>query len=163
MKKYIIAVCALIPALGAFAYGDYGYSSHGSSMSGFLLLVMIAYIVLSIVVLIRWWKMTADVERIRQQVTHANPRITYLILTGEKEQAQKAAVTTLVELLCPIYEDGYNFNKAESMNKIINERLPKFEKLGLSVPDYLTSGEKFIDHVNALTGNNVAYKQAMPQ
>ena len=161
MKKYIIAACALIPALGASA--DYGYSSHGSGMSGFILFVMIAYIVLSIVVLVRWWKMTADVERIRQQVTHANPRITYLVLTGDKEAAQKAAVTTLVELLCPIYEDGYNYIKAEAMNKIINERLPKFAKLGLSVPDYLTSGEKFIDHVNALTGNNVAYKEAMPQ
>ena len=39
------------------------------------------------------------------------------------------------------------------MNKVIQERLPKMEKLGLSLPDYVTSGEKFIDHVNELTGN----------
>lgn len=156
MKKLAVLVCALIPAMSAFAYGSYGYSSHDDSMSGFAistLVVMIAYIILSIVILVRWWKMTTNVEQIRQHLTHANPKLTYLVLLGEKEQAQKAALTMLVDILYPMYFDAYNYNKADSMNKVIQERLPKMEKLGLSLPDYVTSGEKFIDHVNELTGN----------
>lgn len=166
MKKFAVLVCALIPAFSAFAYyGDYGYSSHSDEMSGFAiftLIVMIAYIILSIVILIRWWKMTTNVEEIRQHLTHANPKLTYLVAIGEKEQAQKAALTMLVDLLYPIYSDPYQYSKAEEMNKIISARLPKMQKLGLSVPDYVTTGEKFIDYINGLTDGKVVYKEANP-
>lgn len=37
-------------------------------------------------------------------------------LIGEKEQAQKAAVTILVDILYPIYFDQFNAIKAETMN-----------------------------------------------
>ena len=124
----------------------------------FTLIVMIAYIILSIIILIRWWKMTSNVERIRQHITHANPKLTYLVAIGEKEQAQKAALTMLVDALYPIYSDPYNFSKAEAMNKEIETRLPKILKLGLSVPDYVTSGEKFIDYINGLTDSKVPYQ-----
>lgn len=155
-------VCALIPALSAFAYyDDYGYSSHSDELSGFAiftLIVMIAYIILSIVILVRWWKMTTNVKRIRQHITPANPTLTYLVAIGEKEQAQKAALTMLVDIIYPIYFDPYNHSKAETMNRAIQARLPKINKLGLSVPEYVTSGEKFIDYINSLTGNTVQYK-----
>lgn len=166
MKKIAVLVCVLIPAISAFAYyGDYGYTSHRDEMSGFAiftLIVMIAYIVLSIVILIRWWKMTTNVEVIRQHLTHANPKLTYLIAIGEKEQAQKAALTMLVDLLYPIYSDPYQYSKAEEMNNVISSRLPKILKLGLTVPDYVTTGEKFIDYINGLTDSKVVYKEATP-
>lgn len=162
MKKIVILCCALLSAISAFAYyGDYGYSSHDDEMSDFAvftLIVMIAYIILSIVILVRWWKMTTNVEQIRQHITHANPKLTYLVAIGEKEQAQKAALTMLVDILYPIYSDPYNYSKAEAMNKEIEARLPKIHRLGLSVPEYVTTGEKFIDYINELTGGKVPYK-----
>lgn len=103
--------------------------------------------------------MTANVNIIRQHLTHANPKLTYLIAIGEKEQAQKAALTMLVDILYPIYSDPYNYSKAESMNREIETRLPKIQKLGLTVPDYVTSGEKFIDYINDLSEGKVLYKE----
>lgn len=162
MKRITALCCALFAAVSVFAYyGDYDYSSRADEMSGFAiftLIVMIAYIILSIVILIRWWKMTTNVEQIRQHITHANPKLTYLVAIGEKEQAQKAALTMLVDVLYPIYSDQFNYSKAEAMNKEIQTRLPKIQKLGLTVPDYVTSGEKFIDYINELTDSKVPYK-----
>lgn len=160
MKKIAVLICTLIPALSAFAYGSYGYSTYSDGTSGFAIFtlgVMIAYIILSIVILVRWWNMTKNIELIRQHLTHANPKLTYLVAIGEKEQAEKAALTMLVDLLYPIYHDQYEYNKAEAMNKIIQAKLPKMQKLGLSLPDYVTTGEKFIDYINGLTDNKVSY------
>jgi hypothetical protein len=161
MKKLAVLVCALIPALSAFAYyGDYGYY-HSDEMSGFAiftLIVMIVYIILSIVVLIRWWNMTSNVESIRQHITPDNPKLTYLVAIGEKEQAQKAAINMLVEKLYQIYVNSYQCAKAEEMNNFLESRLPQIEKLGIMLPDYITSGEKFIDYMNGLTGNTVPYE-----
>lgn len=117
------------------------------------------FFIVSIMILSRWWKMTANVNIIRQHLTHANPKLTYLIAIGEKEQAQKAALTMLVDILYPIYSDPYNYSKAESMNREIETRLPKIQKLGLTVPDYVTSGEKFIDYINDLSEGKVLYKE----
>lgn len=166
MKKIAILICALLPAVSALAYyGDYGYSSSRDEMSGFAiftLIVMIAYIVLSIFILLRWWKMTKDVEEIRKHLTQPHPQLTYLVAIGEKEQAQKAALKMLVDLLYPIYTDPYQYSKAKVMDKVIASRLPKMLKLGLSLPDYLTSGEKFIDHINSLTDGKVVYQEPDP-
>lgn len=161
MKKPTVLVCTLLSTMSAFAYyGDYGYSRHSDEMSGFetfTLIVMIAYVILSIVVLVRWWNMTKNIEEIRQHITHANPKLTYLVTIGEKEQAEKAALTTLVDSLFPIYQNPYENNKASEMNKIIKPYLPKIKKLGLSLPEYVTSGEKFIDYINGLTDGKVQY------
>lgn len=166
MKKFLVLCCALLSATSAFAYyGDYGYSSSSDEMSGFAiftLIVMIVYIILSIIILVRWWKMTVNVEQIRQHITHANPKLTYLVAIGETEQAQKAALTMLVDLLYPIYSDPYNYSKADAMNKEIQARLPRIQKLGLSVPEYVTTGERFIDYINGLTDGKVPYKDETP-
>lgn len=103
--------------------------------------------------------MTDDVKKIRQHITHANTELTYLVAIGEKEQAQKAALTMLVDLLFPIYKDYYNYSKADAMNKEIQKHLPNIQKLGLTVPDYVTTGEKFIDYMNGLTGNTILYRE----
>lgn len=173
MKKLTILICALIPALNAFAYGDYGYSDSSHEMSGFavfcrllLILVMIAYILLPIFVIIRWWKMTSNVEEmtsnveeLREHLTHAysKPKLTYLVATGEKEQAEKDALIMLVDLLFAIYLDTSEYSKAAAMDKEISPILPKLAKLGISVPEYVTSGEKFIDYINGLTDGKVPY------
>ena len=167
MKKRIsLIIFALLSAFSAFAYyGDYGYSSHDDEMSGFAiftLLVMIAYIILSIIVLVRWWKMTSNVKDIKEHLTHShsNPKLTYLVATGEFEQANKAALVMFVDKLMPIYYDVYDYDKVDTMNKYITTTLPKIEKLGLTLPDYVKSGEKFIDYINGLTGNTVPYHEA---
>lgn len=45
------------------------------------------------------------------------------------------------------------------MNREIQARLSKIQKLGLSVPEYVTTGEKFIDYINNLTDAKVPYKE----
>lgn len=129
-------------------------------MNYIILIVMIAYLVLSIVLLIRWWKMTSDIKKIKEHITASNPKIIYLMAIGEKEQAQKAALKLLVDALYPIYYDEYVYNKADDMNKFISERLPKIQRLGIEVPEYVTSGEKFIDYMNSISGNKVAYRNS---
>ena len=89
----------------------------------------------------------------------ANPKLTYLVAIGEIEQAQKAALKLLNDILYPIYSDPYNLSKAETMNREIQARLSKIQKLGLSVPEYVTTGEKFIDYINNLTDAKVPYKE----
>lgn len=161
MKKLAILVCMLIPVTNVFAYyGDYGYSQHSDELTGFgifYLIVMIVYIILSIVILIRWWKMTTNVEKISKHITHGNPKLTYLVAIGEKEQAQKAALIMLVDELYAIYNDKYQQSKAYAMNNVIQSLLPKMQKLGLSLPDYVTSGENFINYINTISGRNVQY------
>ena len=51
-------------------------------------------------------------------------------------------VNLLIDILYPIYSDPYNLSKAETMNREIQARLSKIQKLGLSVPEYVTTGEK---------------------
>lgn len=161
MKKITILSCALLSAASAFAYyDDYGYSRHSDEMSGFAiftLIVMIVYVILSIFVLIRWWKMTTNVEQIRQHLTPESPDLTYLVAIGENELAEKAALKMLVDILYPIYSHPYYSARAERMNTEIQALLPEIKRLGLSVPDYVTTGEKFIDYINELTGWEIHY------
>jgi hypothetical protein len=162
MKKFFVTCGGLLTAGSMFAYyGEPSYSTHDTGMSGFmtfLLVVMVVYIVISIIVLCRWWSMTTDVKRIREKLSPANPKLTYLVALGEKGQADKAALTMLVDLLYPIYYDSLNHSKAQAMNRELETRLPKMQCLGLSLPDYVTSGEKFIDYMNGITGNKVPYQ-----
>ena len=166
MKKIAVLCCAMFTAISAFAYyGDYGYSGLNSKLSEFadyVQIATIAYIFLSVIILILWCRLSYDVAKIRQHLnTPPNaPTLTYLIAIGEKEQAQKAALKMLVDQLYPIYSDPYNYSKADAMNKAIQARLPKIQKLGLSLPDYVSTGEKFIDYINDLTDGKVPYKDA---
>ncbi|MDD2962072.1 MAG: hypothetical protein PHR45_08360 [Muribaculaceae bacterium] len=160
MKKFALLICFLMPALSAFAYYDY-YSSSSDSLSRFelfTLLVMIAYIILSFIILVRWWKMTTDVKKLREYVTYSNPQLTYLVTIGEKEQAQKDALKMMVDMLYPVYYDYSKIDtKAAYMNSLIEEVMPKLKRLDLTVPEYVTSGEKFIDYINKLTDNKFEY------
>lgn len=162
MKKLSILSIALLSAVSAFAqYNSYEYGyHHDSGPSGFEVftaIVMVAYIIASVVIFVRWWKMTKNVEAIRQQVTNDNPKLTYLVAIGEKEQAQKAATKMLVDIMFPIYQDNSLESKAYIMNESIKTILPKIKQMELMVPDYVTSGERFIDYLNTLTGANVSY------
>ncbi len=148
------------------AYGRYGYYGRDDEMSGFAiftLIVMIAYIILSIIVLVRWWNMTANIERIHQQLTHSEPNqsLAYIVAIGEKERAEKIALKMLVDDLGQVY-DGYYIHRAEIMDEKIAKHLSQASRLGLSLPDYVTSGEKFIDYMNSLTGGTVPYKETNP-
>ncbi len=162
MKKIAVLCGGLLLAANAFAdYGYYGYSSHDDEMSGFAiftLIVMIVYIVISIIVLVRWWKMTSNVDQIREQLTHPDHSLTYLVAIGEKEEAQRRAVKMLVDKLYDIYMSSYMQSKADVMDKEIMKLLPSFKRLGLAMPEYVSKGEIFIDYMNGLTGGSVSYK-----
>lgn len=163
MKKTILLVLAFISAVHVFAqYGDYGYADHSDDMSAFnifFLIVCIAYIIVSIVILIRWWIMTKDIKQLREYIVQDRPKLTYLLALGEKDKAQKAALKMLVDVLYPIYISyGSTNTKVENMNKEIQKRLPRILRLGLSVPDYVTTGEKFIAFMNDMTGNKQGLK-----
>ena len=106
--------------------------------------------------------MTDDVKLIRQHIFNANPKLTYLVAIDEIEAAQKTALKMLVDKMYPIYFDSYNYDKAESMDKELAKILPQMSRLGLDIPDYATSGEKFIDYMNHITGRQVRYKESNP-
>lgn len=124
-----------------------------------LLAISIVEFILCIIILVRWWKMTTNIKIIREHLRREKTNLTYLVAIGEHEQAQKDALKMLVDVLWPIYCDEYNVAKASSMNNQINKLLPKILQLGLTVPDYVTTGEKFIDHMNKLIGAKVPYDE----
>lgn len=160
MKKLVIIVAALFSSFSSFAY--YGYSSRSDEMSPFeifTLIVMIVCIIISIFLLVRWWKMTSHIREIKEFLTHnnANPKLTYLIAICEPEKARKEALIMMIDNLMPMYFDQYDYDKVDSMNKYISEVKPQIEKLGIVLPEYVKSGENFIDYLNNLTGNNVPY------
>lgn len=158
MKKFVVLASCLISTLSAFANNSYSTLCSVNGEIFFSFILGLAWLILSIVILVRWWKMTTNIEEIRQHLTPASPKLTYLVAIGEKEQAEKAALKMLVDLLLAEYSDNYNSHKAKDMNQKLTEYLPKIEKLGISVPDYVTSGEKFIDYMNSLTGKEVSYE-----
>ena len=123
-----------------------------------MIIVNIILFVVGIIFLVRWWKMTSDVKKIRRQITQEDsPQLTYLVAIGEKEQAQKGALKMVVDMLYSIYIDAFDTNKADNMNRYIAYILPKIHRLGLTLPAYVTSGEQFIDYMNNLTGADVPY------
>ncbi len=159
MKKFCVILCAVLPALNAFAYYDDSDAvAAATTASALAIIIWVVLLVIYIILLVRWWQMTSDVKQIRQQLANENPKLTYMVAIGDMEQAQKAALKSVVDLLLPIYESTYISEKALSMNQILQSRLPRIQQLGITLPDYVTSGEKFIDYLNALTGNNVTYQ-----
>lgn len=158
MKKTALLIAALVPSSSAFAYG---YSYHDDGMAAFsviMLLFGIAYMVLIIAIIVKFFKIASDVAQIRQHhdnKSSRNTKLTYLVAIGEKERAQKEAVRILVDILYPIYFDQSNEAKAETMNESIGPLIPKMKRLGLELPDYVLSGERFITYLNRITGNNV--------
>lgn len=157
IKKLILTVAAILSATSAFAYYG-GYADAG--LAFFFLVIYLGIIVLSIIMFVKMWKMTDDVKLIRQHLINPNPKLTYLVATGQIEQAQKAALKMLVDKMYPIYFNSNNYDKAESMDKELAKILPQMRRLGLDIPDYATSGEKFIDYMNGITGRHVRYKDA---
>ena len=159
MKKLLLLSTAILSATSAFAsFG--GFAAGG--LAFFFLLIYLGIIVLSIIMFIKLWKMTDDVKLIRQHIFNANPKLTYLVAIDEIEAAQKTALKMLVDKMYPIYFDSNNYDKAESMDKELAKILPQMRRLGLDIPDYATSGEKFIDYMNHITGRQVRYKESNP-
>lgn len=136
-------------------------------MEGLFILIGIAVVAFDIYVITKWFRLTNNIEAIRQHLTPEAPnerenKITYLIALGEKEMAEKKTIKRLVDIMYEIYFDGYIGNKAEEMNKKIEHTLSLVKRFNLQVPDYVTSGEKFIDYLNSISGNNVRYSYRQP-
>lgn len=157
MKKFIVLACALIPAFNTFAY----YSDYSDDSNGLFVFFMIAYIIICIIFIIRWWKMTKNIDRIYKHLTNEDDSsLTYLVAIGEKEKAEKAALKRLVDQLYPIYNYGSQTCKAEEMNTILEYYLPQITRLGITLPEYITSGEKFINYMNELTGRDDKHSES---
>lgn len=126
-------------------------------ISAIIIIVLLIEFVISLIFIVRWWGMTSDIKEIKRYLTPSEQhQLTYLIVIGEKEAAQKAAMKMIADILYPLYFYPHD-NIAENMNSQIASLLPKIKKLGIDLPQYLTSGEDFIQHMNSLTGNNVKY------
>lgn len=163
MKKILVAVCALLSAAPAFAYYDDFELTHHGDLTFLGVVFFIILPILYIVLLVRWWNMTTNIKQIKEQLTYSKCTPEHLILIGEKEKAQKLVLTNLVIALSAVYEcnsmsSPLYYNKAEEMDRIISDKQPEIDRMGLTMPDYVTTGEKFIDYVNALTGMEVKYK-----
>lgn len=151
--------------LTAFAYYGSSYEYERNSYSGVYLFVLVVYITICVIFIARWWMMTIDIKEIRKTVAPPSKDLLFLINIGEKELAEKVALKERVSLLSKIYEQssvpGNSMYEAPGpkMDEIIQEKRSTYERLNITLPDYVSSGAKFIDHMNALTGRNIAYDQ----
>ena len=162
MKKHILFLLASLVSLGAYAYPDYPYtygSSNSDQMSGFdifIIVVASVYIILSIIVLVRWWKLTKHVAEIKDSINKRDDILAVLASDG-KEEAQRVGIRNLMKDLLSIYNnyDIHNRLKAQEMKPIFSKYSKLFNKLGFNVPDYLRTVSNFITYMNDLTGNDV--------
>ena len=81
--------------------------------------------------------------------------LTYLISIGELEKANKQALMRTVEYLRNVYYDSSINEKGEKMDIYLADKLPKLLKMGITLPEYVQSGEQFIAYMNNLTGNYI--------
>lgn len=165
MKKLLLLTALLsIPAISAFGYyeSDFGSVSYLATLS---VVITVIFGIISILAIIRFFEMSSDVKAIKQQITtpQSREKLTYLVAIGELKKADKEALKMLVDELMPIYYNENDYNKANSMNGLLVTVLPKMERLGITLPDYVKSGEKFIDYLNEKTGNDIAYADFSPE
>lgn len=163
MKKLMILIAFMgtvtATAMGKIYLDDYGYSramekqmETADHISTFFLIVGIAYIVLSVIVLVRWWKMTKVVNKIYEITEQNDYSIFYLASTGRMDEARDKGIKELYDALVKVYFDEQVWGKEKEMDKEIALRLPTLTKIGIEVPDFMTSGEKFVNHFRELTG-----------
>lgn len=152
-----------LPAISAFGYYESDYDRAGIAFLP--IVIYVALLVISILAIIRFFEMSSDVKAIKQQITtpQSREKLTYLVAIGELKKADKEALKMLVDELMPIYYNENDYNKANSMNGLLVTVLPKMERLGITLPDYVKSGEKFIDYLNEKTGNDIAYADFSPE
>lgn len=96
-----------------------------------------------------------NLRTIKQELqSEKRTSLTYLISIGDIENANRQALIRTVEKLRDVYYGSTN-DKAGIMDTYLKETLPKLSKMGITLPEYVQSGERFIDYMNNLTGNNV--------
>lgn len=84
------------------------------------------------------------------------PKLSYLVGLGEKEKAQKLAERLTFDYLYNTYF-GYFNNKCKVMDEYLTDKLPKYERIGIVLPERMRSGAAFIDYMNGLTGGKISY------
>lgn len=99
---------------------------------------------------------STNVRSIKHELQiYQNSSLTYLVSIGEIEKANKMALRKIIDKLRLIYYDPKEIGKVEKMNEFINEKMPKYKRMGLELPQYVQTGENFIKYMNQLTGNQV--------
>lgn len=101
--------------------------------------------------------MSHNLRSVKQELqVEKRSSLTYLISIGEPEKAYKQAMIRTVEYLRNVYYSDNNKDKVKKMDMYLAEKLPKLLKMGITLPEYVQSGEQFIKYMNNLTGNNIS-------
>lgn len=167
MKKVflILGIIGIIATASAQYYGTgtHYMQVHDIIMSGFEKFTIAFEIALVVCIIIMLRTLKSIDNNIKLQTAGekselSQPRsLTYMVAIGEIEKANKEGLKRLVDALYPLYNDASLSQKVEAMDKLIQSNLPRMEKLGLILPDYVHSGKNFIDYMNRLTGKSMAY------
>lgn len=168
MKKVFIVIGILGIATTGFAQffnypqGTHYVQVHDIIMSGFerfTIAVEIALVVCAIIIAKKIKVISKKLEEkfVENESEPHKRTLTYLVAIGDVNAANKEALKRLVDALYPLYYSSSVSNKEEAMDKLIENNLPRMEKLGLNLPHYVHSGKNFIDYMNSLTGNSVKY------
>lgn len=125
------------------------------------ILLVIFYLILAILSLILffkiWW-MTNDVAALKKQlVPEGETTLTELVATGETDKAAYNAKHMLYAMLSETYfsSDITYKNKSAVMEEKLSTILPRIQRLGLDLPDNLTSAKAFIEFMNGVTGKSI--------
>lgn len=161
MKKILLSAAAISAAFSASAssYDDVPFIFSGM-FTFFSIAIPIAFIVLLISIAAKVDNISKKVDLLASPVPVPKPnqaqKLSYLVGLGEQEEAQKLAERLTFDFLYNIYfGTSYSVSKREWIDQYLAEKLPKYERLGITLPERLRSGAAFIEYMNNLTGGKV--------
>lgn len=120
-------------------------------------IILFASAVLNIILFFKIWGMTNDVAAIKKHlIPDTEITLTELVALGEPSKAESAAKKLLYDALSTIYfSHSMNYTarlKAKDMDDKLSDYLPRIQRLGVNLPEHLTSSKAFIEYMNELTG-----------
>lgn len=164
IKSFLIGasiITGIFYIIGGIIYAaldDNFLSGFGAILNGILILVFgIIFAKLIWAICMLFINISQNLRIVKQEFQNEKrTSLTYLISIGELEKANKQALIRTVEKLRAVYYSSTIKDKASKMDTYLKDILPKLLKMGIILPEYVQSGERFIDYMNNLTGNNVS-------
>lgn len=101
---------------------------------------------ISIVILVRWWRMTKDIQDIKNTIAKVTPKnkVPILYLLGKHDAAREIAIENLVIKLLEM-RGGYTEVK---IDETINNYRKYLKQFDITLPEELSSAAKFIEFSN---------------
>ena len=157
VASIIIGIVYIIGGIIGGALYDNFLIGFGAILSGILIIVLgIIFAKLIWAICMLFINISQNLRILKQEFQNEKrTSLTYLISIGELEKANKQALIRTVEKLRAVYYSSTIKDKASKMDTYLKDTLPKLLKMGITLPEYVQSGERFIDYMNNLTGNNV--------